>query len=701
MGSQDEGVTTEGVTQCKICRKRYPPGAEQICADDYGELVPIGDDPLIGTYIDNKYELISFIGEGGMSTVYKARHRYMDRLVAVKLLQNDSTQDPEERLIARRRFELEAKAASAIAHPNVVTVFDFGFTPTGQPYLVMDFLEGDSLADVLDRNQRIPPDSAIPIFLQLCDGLDAVHKAGLIHRDLKPSNVMLLKQKDGSELVKIVDFGIAQFAGEEGNRKAVRLTQTGQIYGSASYMSPEQFRGKELDARSDIYGMGCLMYEVLTGSLVFLGDTFGALVVQHSTEPPEPFSKWQSDVPDALEAVVRKCLEKAPDDRYKTVQALRNGLVSAGSGAGAGIGAGSRTGTGSGPGSDAGSATGAGTGAGAGSGSAAPNVVAAGNRTVRGWTVLKIALSGAVLLAVATGMGFFMFWDGPEGERGTLLAKLRWQLDMQMAQQSINQKDYPRAIALLTEAKDLALDFDDRSKRLATLQRLADADLKSGNQKDLKETKKELSRAVENQALIEFEETLLDVQKLVGKNQKPTEDVFSALSVRVLAAAAKLRTSHLYREEETLLWKAIETYQALNVQPDAIAEFEDAMTDCLHQQQRWPEIRWYLNDILKIRNAAVSYHSNPETLKNQIHAYLKLGQYDRDESNFKDSEVELSKALQLAEEHFSEDTQLMTEAVNSYADLLRQTGRMEEYKKFIARSDTLWYKQQESLPGGK
>lgn len=661
MGDPDNDLSNTVLNQCKICHKRYAKSTDELCDDDYGELVPIGEDPLIGTYFDKKYEIISFIREGGMSLVYKARHRYMDRIVAIKLLLTNQAQDPEERLLAQRRFERESKAASAIAHPNVVTVHDFGFSSNGQAYLVMDYLGGNSLADILDAKQKIEVHDAIPIFTQICEGLDAVHGAGLVHRDLKPGNVVLTKRADGSDLVKIVDFGIVLFQGGEDKAAAVRLTATGHVYGTASYMSPEQCLSKPIDARSDIYAMGCLMYEVLTGRLVFSGDSFGTLAVQHSTEAPAPFGASSPPLLTVVEKAVMKCLAKAPEDRFQTMRQLQESLSAA-----------------------------------ALDERAKPEALARRRRQL----IAIVSVGAAMVLFMSGIIWLLAFWHGPKGDSGTLLSQAKWQIDMQLARQALDRKEYSKAITLLNEAKDLSLDFDTRTMRLAALSLLADAYLKSGNQKEHRKTTKAIEIVVQSQALIDFEDMMAELKELLSKKTALTEEKCDALADRVSSAAEKLESLRLEREAETLLWKAIETYQKLNVQPkDHIAEFDNAMAECLHKQQRWPEIRWYLNDALQIRNAAVLYRSTPESLKEQVEAYLKIGQFDRDVSNFKESELELKKALELADREFAGNNSLVSECINSYAELLRQMGRMDEYKKLIARSDSLWYRQEKSLQG--
>ena len=310
--------------QCVICHKEYPPGTVGVCPDD-GARVEV--DPLVGTIFAEKYEILSRLGEGGMSRVYKARHTFMKRIVAVKLL-HDCAGDP----VGRARFEQEAEAASALSHPNVVTVYDFGLTASGQPFFIMDCLEGKSLADILSEDRCLSIEQAFEIFYQACDGLEHAHQKGIIHRDVKPSNLIILKQKDGSSLVKLVDFGIAKITTPPPSTsiRRNRITGTGEVFGTPAYMSPEQCNCLTLDARSDMYSFGCVMYEALAGEPPLFGDTIVATVVKHVNEQPAPLhQKALVVVPPSLEAVIMKCLEKNPQDRYNSLFDLKQALLEA------------------------------------------------------------------------------------------------------------------------------------------------------------------------------------------------------------------------------------------------------------------------------------------------------------------------------------------------------------------------------------
>src|SRR5579885_1737414 len=279
-------------TQKVNFEKRYCPNCFQqfegltLCPNDGTTLRGSSNDPLIGKVFAERYEIESVLGLGGMSIVYKAKHRLMNRTVAIKMLHGKLKED----VTSLERFKLEAQAASSLSHQNIITVYDFGVTDDGEPFFVMDCLEGESLEDLIERKPNLPLERALPIFKQICAGLDAAHKKGIVHRDLKPANVVLIREQDGSELVKIVDFGIAKILPGAGIEQQ-QLTKTGEIFGSPIYMSPEQCLGKELDTRSDLYAFGCLMYDVLAGGPPFRGESILETMNMHVNEAPRPIKE--------------------------------------------------------------------------------------------------------------------------------------------------------------------------------------------------------------------------------------------------------------------------------------------------------------------------------------------------------------------------------------------------------------------------
>lgn len=303
---------------CLECNRQFT-GIVAACPHDGTLLVSVVQDPLLGTTLAGNYEIQEVIGHGGMGVVYKARHALMDRIVAIKMLQAQLISDS----MSVKRFQQESQSASRISHPNVITVYDFGISPSGQPFIVMDYLQGISLADVIKEEGQIGVERAIKILSQACDALDHAHKQGVLHRDVKPTNFVLINYDEEKDFVKVVDFGVAKLmnATPEGQR----LTQAGEVCGSPVYMSPEQCTGGELDQRSDIYSMGIVIYETLTGKLPILGKTMVDTMSKHISEMPPSFAQARPDlyIPERLEQVVFRALAKDPNDRHQTMDELR------------------------------------------------------------------------------------------------------------------------------------------------------------------------------------------------------------------------------------------------------------------------------------------------------------------------------------------------------------------------------------------
>ncbi len=321
---QPDNSTRKDVQQCVTCGTRYGED-EVVCPKDGGLLVAAKQEPLVGSIIEEKYEILEVLGGGGMGVVYKAKHLLMHRTVAIKMLLPEVVASE----IALARFQQEAQAASSLSHPNILTVFDFGQTVDGKPYLVMDFLEGRSLSQILEDDGYLPLQRAVPIFIQICAGLAHAHQKGVIHRDLKPANIMLVDFEGVGDFVKIVDFGIAKLLPrQDGEGKPMELTHTGQIFGSPLYMSPEQCRGISLDARSDIYSLGCVMYRIVAGESPFMGQDALEAMFKQVNENPHPFATCcpEFEIPEAFEAVVMKMLKKDPSERFQTMLEVRKAL---------------------------------------------------------------------------------------------------------------------------------------------------------------------------------------------------------------------------------------------------------------------------------------------------------------------------------------------------------------------------------------
>jgi serine/threonine-protein kinase len=294
------------------------------CPFDGNALVQaVERDPLVGAVLDNKYRIEEKVGEGGMGRVYRATHIQMDHTVALKVLHPHLSSDQT----AIERFRREARAAAYISHPNAVSVTDFGVTrDTGTAYLVMEFLEGIELRKKLKQQRHLDYKDAFLIVYQTCAALHAAHTKGIVHRDLKPDNIWLIKSQEGIDRVKVLDFGIAKLMQQSDTGK---LTQQGMIVGTPFYMSPEQCRGEELDARSDIYSLGVIMYEMLTGKVPFEAPTPVGVVLKHANEPPRPPHQLRGDMPLSVEQVVLRALGKQREERQTNAIELAQEFESA------------------------------------------------------------------------------------------------------------------------------------------------------------------------------------------------------------------------------------------------------------------------------------------------------------------------------------------------------------------------------------
>jgi serine/threonine-protein kinase len=268
-------------------------------------------------HLSDRYELGEILGFGGMSEVHLARDLRLHRDVAIKVLRADLARDPSFYL----RFRREAQNAAALNHPAIVAVYDTGEaeTATGPlPYIVMEYVDGVTLRDIVHSEGPMPAKRAIEVIADACQALNFSHQHGIIHRDVKPANIMISK----AGAVKVMDFGIARALAD-----ANSVTQTAAVIGTAQYLSPEQARGEKVDARSDVYSLGCVLYEILTGEPPFVGDTPVAVAYQHVREDPVPPSQRHAGISPELDAVVLKSLAKNPDNRYQTAAEMRADLI--------------------------------------------------------------------------------------------------------------------------------------------------------------------------------------------------------------------------------------------------------------------------------------------------------------------------------------------------------------------------------------
>ena len=316
-------MNVPSVKICPTCSTEYP-SDERFCPRDGTALrAQDGGTEIIGSIVADRYHVIRKLGEGGMGRVYLAEQVKMGRMSAVKVMNRRLAQDPD----AISRFNREAANASRISHQNVAQVYDFGETSDGLIYLAMEFVEGEPLTDILRRDGALPPARAAEIVRQTAEALAVAHDMGIVHRDLKPDNIMITRARDGSDLVKVVDFGIAKAM----NVEAQKVTRTGLVVGTPEYMSPEQIAGDPLDGRSDIYSLGLVAFNILTGRLPFLSKTAQESVIMRLTEPPRRLAEIRPQVPwsAAVQAVMDRALQRDATLRYASASEFGRALSAA------------------------------------------------------------------------------------------------------------------------------------------------------------------------------------------------------------------------------------------------------------------------------------------------------------------------------------------------------------------------------------
>src|SRR5208337_2093774 len=312
-----------GATRCQKCNASFAfegMTATSGVAEDWSMRTPAeGGTTLAGSsqalqpghVLGGRYEILELLGQGGMGAVYKARDREVDRLVALKVIRPELAGHPD----ILRRFKQELILARQVTHKNVVRIFDLG-TADGRKFITMDFIEGRDLKSIINERGSIPAAEAVPIVQQICRGLEAAHTEGVVHRDLKPQNVMV----DDAGRVWLMDFGLARSMELSG------LTRTGVLMGTPDYMSPEQARAEKVDARSDLFSVGIIFFEMLTGRLPFQADTLMAKLLQRVQQRAVPVTEIDPTIPPDVSAVVSKCLEPDVTKRYQSVREILNDL---------------------------------------------------------------------------------------------------------------------------------------------------------------------------------------------------------------------------------------------------------------------------------------------------------------------------------------------------------------------------------------
>lgn len=278
---------------------------------------------LVGTTLGGRYRIRGILGEGGMGTVFEAEHLALGRLVAIKVLHPDQA----KRHVAVRRFQKEARAAGTIGHPNICEVYDIGELDDGSPFLVMERLVGETLADRIARESALPVEDVVDTMMQVLSGLHAAHAKGILHRDIKPENIFLNARVGVGPLAKLLDFGVAKEM-KRVTEESAELTQTGMVMGTPFYLSPEQARGdRDLDQRTDIYACGIVLYESLAGVRPYNGSTYNTLLRAILLSDPRPLGDVRVGLPDGLEIVVARAMARDRNDRYANAIELQEALM--------------------------------------------------------------------------------------------------------------------------------------------------------------------------------------------------------------------------------------------------------------------------------------------------------------------------------------------------------------------------------------
>lgn len=635
---------------CPKCDSSFSDSIET-CPHDGEELVLVSGRSTLGPghLFAGHYEILSILGRGGMSVVYRARHKLMDRIVAIKVLQGDADQSAIE------RFKQEAKSASLLNHPNIISIYDFGLF-NEQAYLVMDCLEGKTIADILESDGRISPDRSVEIFRQICLGLDAAHRHGVVHRDLKPSNICLVHDENGHEHIKIVDFGIAKLLDRTG-RHALQLTQTGEVFGSPLYMSPEQCSGKTLDNRSDIYSLGCLMYECLTGKPPLEGDNAYETMALHISGTPMDFAKAcpSIKIPASLEAIVFRCLEKRPIDRYQSAAEIISDLpvVQPVSGS--------------------------------------LKVKSVAHPVKHKKELFRLRLGFWTVFTLLAGLLTYMALDhGPENDRGTVLEKTIWNFETTLAQTLSDWHQYDAAKAVLAQVEDTARKrFSNKGRLITCLNMQYNLYKRARMFEDLEAVDDRIAMAQEAMLAENCDKLLKDLDEINDYDTNGGASVKKVLApyvvYRLRLVVNGLNGQGKELRAESILLKAHQVLaDLLGPKDPLVADLKVLLAESYQRQEKGFKARPYLSDALAIYKQNTSDDERKEIL-----ALLHLGQIDRDSNNLDAAKDELGQALKQAENMPVQDNHLLLKCLNSNANFLDRIGKKEEAAKLLSRASEL------------
>ena len=633
---------------CPNCSNSY--GNEvKICPNDAYSFEDEKQEIVPGQLFAGQYEIISTLGRGGMSVVYKARHRLMDRMVAIKLLQAEN--DP----IAVERFKHEAKSSSTLKHPNIISIYDFGIVGK-QSYIVMDCLEGPTLGDVIEKRGPMDPARAVNIFRRACMGLQHAHKHKIVHRDIKPSNLCLVRDDNGRDNVVIVDFGIAKMM-QEGHR-SLSLTQTGEVFGSPLYMSPEQCMGRPLDVRSDIYSFGCVMYETLTGRPPITGENAYDTMNLHCSKTPAPFKTVNPDlkIDPSIEALVFRCLEKEPDNRYQSItEVLADMPVHQPD-----------------------------------SGSLQVKAVQHPSRQRRETKILRFSFWGMFLFIFSVFL-YMSLDNGPDGDHGTVLEKTIWNSQTTMAQTFMNFHWYDQAMWVLNIAEHTArTKFNNLGRTLTALNMKRAVCRKGRMYEELARVDAAIKETNKKYLVASYKKQLAELDELDPKGDRTASSVNRVLAPFTLDDLQRivvlLDGAGMDKESEALLVKARRIYLGLLGKDDRqIADIDILLAECYLKEQQLPKVRALLTEAL-----AILRKENPPDKLLIAAVLMHLGQIDRDENRYEYAKLEFEEAMHEAENSKGADRYLLFQCMNSYASYLDQIGKKEESQALFKKAEQLF-----------
>lgn len=603
---------------------------------------------LVGKVIGSKYQVLEFIGSGGMSSVYLAKHLHLNKTLALKMIHPHLASDKE----SLARFQREAEATSRLDHPNLVKVHDFGISEDGSPYIIMDYIEGSTLSKAISSKQ-LDTDRVVHIISQACSALEHAHGRSVVHRDIKPSNIMLVNNGTDPDFVKVVDFGIAQLVVEDA--EVARLTQTGQIFGTPMYMSPEQCQGQRLDARTDIYSLACVMYEALAGKTPFEGNSVYELIFKQINEAPAGLGSNVADKQkrEALETIIFRALAKDPSDRYQTMATLKDDLDNLNQATDTGI-------------------------------------VGSINRFVRQWYFRQLtrnlrpmlARIPILVIAILGLAGLISMVIVPQLQLAQPSIELWKKLDKE-GQQLFDHGKKPEALATFNRSLEVAKKLEDKKLIVASLEELIDINRAIGDQAQVSKVKEELKtyRETVKQAQHLQEDIAQEAQKLKGKVTDPAD----AERLRTLCNSAIDATMALTFEGDLdyplNMLKQIKEFveRAFGTNDPLMVRCVHNMANIAHNQARYEDAIAGYKDTLSLEEKVLSPFdaTNAKTLKSLARVYMQTG------TELNESEKLLKKAIEITRKAYGPESSQLANCRYLLATLYKSEGRRAEARREI------------------